>query len=459
MIFKISLIVVVLTMLFPLLFLSNVKASVINVENSNWKITIDKEEKCDKCPGTKAFYFNCLDKKVKESFQFILKNNTGQIRENMLYLYESKLIVIGDISSVHNIVTVYDLSKRVIIDEIYCSKVTISNNRKYMAYLNLSARNTPIEYWYNVLILYDFSQTPEWNRMESNKPVDLTENRTALLRFLSDVGIPVFPEVNAQRQTLLSYYYENKFVNYEDKYSMIGDSLLWSSNDKMIAYLAYKNRYLDKKNKYIVLIDISKGTKDADVYMHLLKQDEIFVKDYTPKDNEEFKFYPEKINIDEANGNVKIKLNTYGLDIAKQNQELNINPITNFDEKYNVAELMNKKYTPRGDSNEKLGLAIAQLKEKEYHFGKIKEGEVISFKIKLLNTGKEDLIIKSVDVPCNCTKAKIKDTRIKPAMEGAIDCEYNSKGKIDKQEYVINIYTNDPQNSRLDFILKGEVIK
>src|SRR3989339_15529 len=444
----------------PMLFLNNAKAMDIGIENKSWKIKMVKQEvtqgNCDNCTSL-VFHFECFDVKINKSFQFQLKNKTGQIREGMLNLYDDKLIIVGDFSSVHNIVTVYDLTKRQIVDEIYTMSTLFSENKRFMSYLNLSSRNTPKESLYDIFILYDFSQTPEWNRIESNKPVNLNDNRLALSKFESDVGIPIFPEINIQKQTLSSLYYDydkRKFVYYGDNYSQ--SFAFWSSNNRMIVYLTCLNYYIDKNNRYLILADVTKGIKEANVYIHLLKKDEIFVKGYTPNGNEEIKIYPEEINIDEETGNVKIKLN---LDTANQNREINVNPIINCDQKYNIAEVMSRKYKTKIISNEKMSLAKAQLKRKEYDFGKIKEGEVAKFEIILLNTGNEDLIVKGVNVPCNCTKVTVRDSNIKPNTEGTIECEFNSKGKIDKQEYGLNIYTNDPNNSSLEFMLKGDVIK
>jgi len=101
-----------------------------------------------------------------------------------------------------------------------------------------------------------------------------------------------------------------------------------------------------------------------------------------------------------------------------------------------------------------------EIAEKEYNFGNVKEGEKVIFKIKLANKGKVSLEIKDIKTSCGCTtRVKEEKNIIEPFKEEIIEMEFDSKGKEGKQEHTITIYTNDPENPKIDFMLTGTVKK
>lgn len=95
--------------------------------------------------------------------------------------------------------------------------------------------------------------------------------------------------------------------------------------------------------------------------------------------------------------------------------------------------------------------------EKETHdFGKIKEGEQVTYAFKFTNTGKSPLIIKDAVATCGCTKPEWPKTPIQPGADGEIKVTFNSATKMGLQDKQITVTANTvPAQSMVHLI--GEV--
>nr|WP_067053014.1 DUF1573 domain-containing protein [Mucilaginibacter sp. L294] len=95
--------------------------------------------------------------------------------------------------------------------------------------------------------------------------------------------------------------------------------------------------------------------------------------------------------------------------------------------------------------------------EKETHdFGKIKEGDKVTYAFKFTNTGKSPLIIKDAVATCGCTKPEWPKTPIQPGANGEIQVTFNSAAKSGLQDKQITVTANTvPAQSMVHLI--GEV--
>ena len=95
--------------------------------------------------------------------------------------------------------------------------------------------------------------------------------------------------------------------------------------------------------------------------------------------------------------------------------------------------------------------------EKDTHdFGKITEGEKVTYAFKFINTGKSPLIIKDAVATCGCTKPEWPNTPIQPGADGAIKVTFNSATKMGLQDKQITVTANTvPAQSMVHLI--GEV--
>lgn len=94
-------------------------------------------------------------------------------------------------------------------------------------------------------------------------------------------------------------------------------------------------------------------------------------------------------------------------------------------------------------------LAKIQFDKTEYDFGKILQGEVVSYTFHFTNVGNVPLIITSVDKSCGCTATEYPQTPIDPGQRGDIKITYDSKGHhgFQSKGLVVNANTIPSQNT------------
>ncbi|HOT88132.1 MAG TPA: DUF1573 domain-containing protein [Bacteroidales bacterium] len=87
-------------------------------------------------------------------------------------------------------------------------------------------------------------------------------------------------------------------------------------------------------------------------------------------------------------------------------------------------------------------LAVFYFEEEEHDFGKVTEGEKVSFSFKFKNTGASDLIITDAKGSCGCTVADYPKDPIAPNKEGFINVTFNTEGKKGFQSKSITLRAN-----------------
>lgn len=80
--------------------------------------------------------------------------------------------------------------------------------------------------------------------------------------------------------------------------------------------------------------------------------------------------------------------------------------------------------------------------EEKHDFGKISQGEKVSYAFTFKNTGGSDLVISSAQGSCGCTVPSYPHEPIKPGAEGKIDVVFNSEGKSGAVEKTVTLVTN-----------------
>ena len=76
------------------------------------------------------------------------------------------------------------------------------------------------------------------------------------------------------------------------------------------------------------------------------------------------------------------------------------------------------------------GVSTPEIKfeKTEHDFGKILQGEQVSYTFKFKNVGNAPLIITSIEKTCGCTSPEYSSQPIKPGESGKITITYDSKG-------------------------------
>ena len=81
--------------------------------------------------------------------------------------------------------------------------------------------------------------------------------------------------------------------------------------------------------------------------------------------------------------------------------------------------------------------------DKELHdFGRITQGESISYSFHFRNSGNADLVISGCSATCGCTVADYPRGRIAPGKEGYVTVTFNSQGKTGQQYQEVTVTSN-----------------
>ena len=110
------------------------------------------------------------------------------------------------------------------------------------------------------------------------------------------------------------------------------------------------------------------------------------------------------------------------------------------------------------NSKELTDAPVFKLVSNTSDFGKINQNTSADVEFSFTNEGKSDLVIRHVKSGCGCTALMPTDNVIKPGTAGSVKARFNSggyKGQIYKNIFV---YTNDPKNSEVMLMIKGEVL-
>lgn len=86
-------------------------------------------------------------------------------------------------------------------------------------------------------------------------------------------------------------------------------------------------------------------------------------------------------------------------------------------------------------------------------FGNVQENTATEKEIEFTNTGKKELLVKSIQPNCSCVTASASRTSLKPGESGTLTISFNPQDRTGTQNKAVTLYTNDPKNpvQRLTF--------
>lgn len=102
-------------------------------------------------------------------------------------------------------------------------------------------------------------------------------------------------------------------------------------------------------------------------------------------------------------------------------------------------------------------LPVIEFEKDFYDFGKIIQGEKVSYSFKFKNTGKSDLIISKVTTSCGCTVGDYPRVPVKPGKTGNVEVKFDSETRRGFQNKTITVLSNaQPSTSTLR--IKAQVV-
>ena len=103
-----------------------------------------------------------------------------------------------------------------------------------------------------------------------------------------------------------------------------------------------------------------------------------------------------------------------------------------------------------------LDTTMVQLIDSVYNFGKITDGEKVTFNFRFKNVGAKPLVITSTSASCGCTVPEKPERPVLPGETSFIKVVFNSKGKTGHNEKNITVMANtNPAFPQL--VLTGDV--
>ena len=105
-------------------------------------------------------------------------------------------------------------------------------------------------------------------------------------------------------------------------------------------------------------------------------------------------------------------------------------------------DVINVPSTASGKSATLGSAPIMTFNEIKHDFGKITEGEKISYSFVFKNTGGSDLVVSSAHGSCGCTIPSFPKEPVKPGQDSKIDVVFDSSDKSGLVEKTVTIVTN-----------------
>jgi len=118
-------------------------------------------------------------------------------------------------------------------------------------------------------------------------------------------------------------------------------------------------------------------------------------------------------------------------------------------------DVMNNPASASG-ANDKTKVPVLEFEEETHDFGRITEGEKISYAFKFKNVGNGDLVIRSANGSCGCTVPEWPHEPVPPGGKGVINITFDSAGKHGMQHKTVTLISNTVPNTKV-LNITGEV--
>lgn len=92
-------------------------------------------------------------------------------------------------------------------------------------------------------------------------------------------------------------------------------------------------------------------------------------------------------------------------------------------------------------------LPVISFSSETHDFGKIRQGEIVSYAFKFTNNGNSELFISKVTSSCGCTVTRFPQEPVKPGESSKIDVKFDSENRRGYQNKTITVLSNTHPNT------------
>ena len=121
-------------------------------------------------------------------------------------------------------------------------------------------------------------------------------------------------------------------------------------------------------------------------------------------------------------------------------------------------DVINVPATASGKPAEAGSAPVMTFTEEKHDFGRITQGEKVSYSFSFKNTGGTDLVIASAQGSCGCTVPSYPHTAIKPGETSKVDVVFNSEGKSGLQQKTVTLVTNCTPSTKILTIISTVIV-
>jgi len=212
----------------------------LHVESERYEVKFLRLEKFGPRESKSHFLLSVTDKQTHKESILQVQNWTDKLER--LEIVDDTLIVFGLIESYGmDVVTLFDLPRGEERDSFMGYALNLSGTKRYLIYNQWHPRIAPAAAESSVILVYDLHASPQENRVGPG---------VQRVREADEVGHPIFPEENAQKQ-IYRFWIEKE----QDQHS-VGpwDKYLWLDQDSKVVFV-------DKHagEKWLVVVDLSQG--------------------------------------------------------------------------------------------------------------------------------------------------------------------------------------------------------
>jgi len=119
------------------------------------------------------------------------------------------------------------------------------------------------------------------------------------------------------------------------------------------------------------------------------------------------------------------------------------------------SDIVNNPNSASGDA--KKGFAKIEFEHDSHDFGKIIQGEKVTYAFKFKNTGDANLIISDVNSSCGCTIPKFTKDPVNPGESGVLQVTFESDNRKGFQNKTVTVLSNTQPNTK-KLKIKAQII-